>query len=605
MQSASPLLAPDMEGVDSLCARAMAIRHREHGAALELAERAAAFAAGDAGRAGRRARAALGAVLACQPPLVPRARQVLRAALAECEAAGDDGLRCEVLNELGITHANGYEFDPALRYGQEAVETARALGRTGEQARALRLVGTALTGTGDFARSLSVLLEALALHESLAGGAAEALDDEALWERGKLFGRIAICYSNLDQFERALSYYQVALEIFGDRFPLSAARTLYRMGIAADELKDVARAEGFYRRCLESYEREGNATGAALGKLGLAHVLTARGELDEAEALARAAVEGLGSDPMHRVSYHADAVWTLGDVFLRRGRPAEALACYEEAMAAFVKAERPASHTAVLYGRLSGARAALGRFAEALADHQRFHELTVEHLQARAGARVAAMMAQFDTERAVKDREIHRLRNVELEREIAERKEAEAALARARDALEEANRELHALTIRDPLTGAFNRRYLDQRLAEALPLAVRGVQPLSVMMCDIDDFKRINDSFSHAVGDEVLRVVAGILRRNVRQSDVVARFGGEEFVVLFPATALEQATAAGEKVCRLVREHPWHALHPRLSVTMSAGVAAADTQPTHEKLLADADRKLYQAKRRGKNRVVV
>ncbi|HEU0054699.1 MAG TPA: GGDEF domain-containing protein, partial [Longimicrobium sp.] len=187
----------------------------------------------------------------------------------------------------------------------------------------------------------------------------------------------------------------------------------------------------------------------------------------------------------------------------------------------------------------------------------------------------------------------------------AQRKEAEAALASARDELEEINRELRALTIRDPLTGVFNRRYLDQRLAEALPLAVRGVQPLSVMICDIDDFKRINDTFSHAIGDEVLRVVAAILRQNVRQSDVVARFGGEEFVVLFPSTTLDRATAACEKVCRLVREHDWRALHPRLAVTISAGVAAADAQPTHEKLLSDADRKLYQAKRRGKDRVVV
>ena len=176
-------------------------------------------------------------------------------------------------------------------------------------------------------------------------------------------------------------------------------------------------------------------------------------------------------------------------------------------------------------------------------------------------------------------------------------------MARAQAELEERNRELHALTIRDPLTGAFNRRYLDQRLAEALPLAVRGVQPLSVMMCDLDDFKRVNDTFSHAVGDEVLCAVAALLREHVRQSDVVARFGGEEFVVLFPATTLDQAAAASEKICRLVREHDWAAVHPSLSVTISAGVAAAADQPTPEKILADADARLYDAKRLGKDRV--
>jgi len=141
-------------------------------------------------------------------------------------------------------------------------------------------------------------------------------------------------------------------------------------------------------------------------------------------------------------------------------------------------------------------------------------------------------------------------------------------------------------------------------MAEALPLAVRGVQPLSVMICDLDDFKRINDTFSHAVGDQVLRAVAALLRQNVRQSDVVARFGGEEFVVLFPATTLEQAAAAGEKLRALVREWPWHTMAEGLAVTISAGVAGAEAQPTPEKLLSAADARLYEAKRRGKDCVV-
>jgi two-component system cell cycle response regulator len=124
------------------------------------------------------------------------------------------------------------------------------------------------------------------------------------------------------------------------------------------------------------------------------------------------------------------------------------------------------------------------------------------------------------------------------------------------------------------------------------------------MHCDVDDFKRINDTFSHAAGDDVLRAIAGILRQHVRQSDIVARFGGEEFVVLFPFATLRQATAAAEKLCALVREHAWSDIHPALAVTLSAGVAEAHGQPGHEALLAAADGRLYQAKRSGKNCVV-
>jgi diguanylate cyclase (GGDEF)-like protein len=229
----------------------------------------------------------------------------------------------------------------------------------------------------------------------------------------------------------------------------------------------------------------------------------------------------------------------------------------------------------------------------------------VEHLQTQADANMSRMMVQFDTERAVKDAEISRLRSVELEREIAERRRAEAALWEVKAQLEEANRELRAISIRDSLTGAFNRRYLDERLADAFALARRQSQPLSVMICDVDDFKRINDTFSHAVGDDVLRAIAGILRQHVRQSDLVARYGGEEFVVLFPFAAAGQAAAAAEKLCARVREHPWADIHPGLAVTLSAGVAQAHGHPGHEKLLAEADARLYQAKRSGKNCVVV
>ncbi|HEX6748168.1 MAG TPA: tetratricopeptide repeat-containing diguanylate cyclase [Longimicrobium sp.] len=596
--------AADQENAATLRARALAIRHREPEAARGLAERAlvAAQKLGDA-EMERRAMAALGACLSAVAAEVPRAREILHDALARCERAGDDALRCEVLVELAANRASTYDFDLALRHAGDAIEAARAAGRPDEEARALRVMGTVLTAQGGFVKALPLLLQALELHESTAGGWAGDADDEGRWERAELVGRIAIVYSNMDQFERALSYYRVALESMGDRYPLNTARTLYRMGIAAEELEDLAAAEEYYRGCLELYEREGDAAGAALGRLGLTKLLLERGDVDAAEASIVRSLDALADAPLH-VGYYADAVWVQGDVHLHRGRPAEALACYEQAQALFVRTERPPSHTAQLQRRFSRAYAAMGRFEEALRYFERFDELRVQHLQEQANAKMAAMMVQFDTERALQEREIHRLRTIELEREIAERKEAEAALARAQAELEERNRELHALTIRDPLTGAFNRRYLDQRLAEALPLAVRGVQPLSVMICDLDDFKRINDTCSHAVGDEVLRAVAGILRQHVRQSDVVARFGGEEFVVLFPATTLEQAAAASEKVCRLVREHAWETVHPGLAVTISAGVAEAGRHPTPETFLADADRKLYEAKRLGKDRVV-
>jgi diguanylate cyclase (GGDEF)-like protein len=602
MDHPPPAPLPDPHTAASLCARAMSVRHRQPAGAAALAERAVAAASDDGAR--RRARAALGACLALVPGQELHAREILDEALWACIGAGDEPLRCEVLNELASSRIATYEFDAALPFARQAMELARSLNLPAEEARGLRLMGSVHSATGDFEQALSILLQALELHERLAAGRPDEPDDALRWERGTLFGRIAIVYSNMDQGERALSYYGVALESFGDRFPLRAARTLYRMGIAAEGAGRLDDAEAFYRRSLRINDAEGNAAGRALGMMGIATVQIVRGRFGEALASLDEVIPVLADDPVH-VAYAADALRLTAEALLGLGRHAEALGYLEQALPLYLRTGRPPQHRAWLHERFCQAYRGLGRHDRALEHHERFHALTVEHLQTQAHARTSRLMVQFDTERAMKDGEISRLRSVELEREIAERREAEAALARAKAELEETNRELRAISIRDALTGAYNRRYLDERLAEAFALAVRQAQPLSVMICDVDDFKQINDTFSHAVGDEVLRVIAGILRQNVRQSDVVARFGGEEFVVLFPFATREQAVAASEKLCRLVMEHPWHTVHPALAVTLSAGVAAAHGQPNHEKLLSEADRKLYQAKRAGKNRVEV
>ncbi|HEX2081263.1 MAG TPA: tetratricopeptide repeat-containing diguanylate cyclase [Longimicrobium sp.] len=590
------------DAVAALCARALALRHADPAAALAIAEEAVEAAASAGAR--RRSLAALGACLAVFPGEVLRAREILHQALHECAGAGDDALRCEVLCALGDAYAATSEWEAATQHLQEAVELSRRLGRGRDEARALRLQGSVFSSTGDFVQALPLLLQALELHESSGdtdGAGADVAG--AAWERGTLFRQIAIVYSNMDQFQQAVSYYEVALDCFRDHHPLLAARTLYSMGVTTEEMGDPADAEACYQRSLELYERHGDAVGCALSRRGLASLLIRRREYGQAEGIMHEVLALLEGNPMHLGAY-ADALWGMADIQTGKSLHASALEYLERALPIFLQAERPAAHLAELHRRLSGAYKTLGRFQEALQHHERFHELRLEHLEAQANARMAQMMVQFDTERALKDREISRLRNVELEREIAERKEAEAALARAKAELEEANRELHALTIRDPLTGLFNRRHLDQRFGEAFALARRHAQPLSVMICDVDDFKRINDTFSHATGDQVLRAVAGIIRQHVRVSDVAARFGGEEFVVLFPAATLEQAAAASEKLRELVAGFPWSTLHPDLAVTISAGVAAAEAQENHEKLLIEADSKLYEAKRLGKNRVV-
>ncbi len=162
---------------------------------------------------------------------------------------------------------------------------------------------------------------------------------------------------------------------------------------------------------------------------------------------------------------------------------------------------------------------------------------------------------------------------------------------------------LKELSIRDPLTGLYNRRYFDEQAAKTFAQAVRFGHPLSVMMGDIDFFKNINDNFSHATGDEVLRRVGSILQTHNRQSDIVARYGGEEFVIAFCETPLAQAVEHCEQLRQRIENHPWHEINPALRVTMSMGLCADVTLGSLDQLIAAADEKLYEAKAGGRNRI--
>src|SRR5690606_7245130 len=157
----------------------------------------------------------------------------------------------------------------------------------------------------------------------------------------------------------------------------------------------------------------------------------------------------------------------------------------------------------------------------------------------------------------------------------------------------------------DALTGLPNRRQFEETLARDLALAERGAHPLCLALLDIDHFKRINDTFSHAVGDQVLREVGQLLESQRRGSDLVARLGGEEFALLMPDTLLEEAQLACERLQARIRGHsPWAGLDD-LEVTFSLGLVALRPGESREDLYRRADAALYRAKGAGRDRLQI
>jgi diguanylate cyclase (GGDEF)-like protein len=193
--------------------------------------------------------------------------------------------------------------------------------------------------------------------------------------------------------------------------------------------------------------------------------------------------------------------------------------------------------------------------------------------------------------------------------EILARMEVARRITHLECSLRESNRENRRLSVTDPLTAAHNRRYLMKYLPRELARALRYNRPLSILYCDIDGFKKVNDRLGHGAGDRVLQEFVLRATRCIREkSDWLARCGGDEFVVVMPETDLKGANCVAQKLQRIFANPPL-VIHERpLEISVSIGVNALEThrdlsQTSAVELLREADRRLYANKQSGRNRV--
>lgn len=464
-----------------------------------------------------------------------------------------------------------------------------ALCNAGRGAEAVRAAESALELCDpDDALQRAEALEALAIiHEQLG-----ALDDALHWavahadlarslgdapRLGSARMAVGIIRSRSGDHEGGLAEYRAALAAFEAAGETgNAANALINIGIASKNLGRFQDAVDHLQRGLAVHESLGKPSAVAIARANLAEPLSRLGRLDEAIATARQAAEALAEHRLPIPETFARSM--LGRLLAERGQPGDREAAGPELERALALAEGTgsANHVAQAHLALSRWHKAAGRFEAALVHHEAYHEAERRQFNEASQRLQREMAARFDVAQAKHDAELQRRHAAEL-----------AALSRT-----------------DSLTGLPNRRAFDERLADALAHAAREGEALSLAICDLDDFKRINDRFGHPIGDAVLQAAATILRGTLRASDLVARYGGEEFVAAFPATALGGAQHVCEQLRAALAAHDWRALHPDLAVTVSIGVAAiAETGAERAALLREADRRLYDAKRLGKDRV--
>jgi two-component system cell cycle response regulator len=186
--------------------------------------------------------------------------------------------------------------------------------------------------------------------------------------------------------------------------------------------------------------------------------------------------------------------------------------------------------------------------------------------------------------------------------ELVARVSGAVRIKKLQDELIQRNAELDRLSRVDALTGAYNRRHMDEQLQQHASAARRHRQSLSVVLFDIDHFKRVNDTEGHGGGDAVLCEITRRINDAVRAEDIVGRWGGEEFLVILPHTAVEAALPIAERVRQLIAHTPVIIGDRAVAVTLSGGCAGTD-QPEPDELVSRADDALYRAKDNGRNRI--
>ncbi|GGO71622.1 GGDEF domain-containing protein [Bowmanella pacifica] len=229
----------------------------------------------------------------------------------------------------------------------------------------------------------------------------------------------------------------------------------------------------------------------------------------------------------------------------------------------------------------------------------------VKHMRALTRAAIEMSKGNLNQRVQVEGKDEVALLAREFNRMAQELSNTYAELKASNETIKAQAEALQELSLRDELTGLHNRRYFNQQFRMLHHQAIRYQDTLALALGDIDNFKQINDRFSHQIGDAVLKQVAILMQDEIRDADILCRYGGEEFVILMAHTDKHQAEGLVDRVRAKVEAWPWEKLAKDLQVTISFGISDKLDSDLGHSMLVEADNRLYQAKDLGRNRVCV
>ena len=428
---------------------------------------------------------------------------------------------------------------------------------------------------GDIPMAFETLLKALKVARENDNNTQEA---NLLTTLGALYGETGDKEQSINALERALDYLEKT-ENHRRR-----CITLNNLAMTQFEILEFDEALENAARSLEIARQLDSADLQATSLDTTGQIYLARGDFSQAEIYFKQAQEfylGIGNDPDEIILNMARAEIGQGRI-----EEAEGLLLHSLETVGTRGANRFKYQFHELLARVYEEK---NDFQNALEQYQVFHSLKSKVYNEDTQRRLANWIVLQEVETTQIDAEIYHLKNLALRKEITVHRQAVA--------------EMEILATTDSLTGLLNRRHLMTLAYYAFDTAHRSGRPVAALMMDIDDFKRVNDSYGHPAGDQVLAEVSATIQSSLRNGDLVGRYGGEEFVAVLPETELLAGQQVAERIVKNVAEHITRVEGNDIQVTLSIGTAQAEPVDIDlESLLYRSDMALYAAKQAGKNR---
>ena len=583
---------PTPQMIDGLNAQAFDLRHQDTRHALEVCLRANELSLKiDYQRGYARSLYLIGLcrhILGMQEGVIETVQQ----ALSLFESLGAESGQAEAYNLLGTIYKRRGDYPESIDLHQKSLAIRRRIGDKEGESGSLNNIGISLSEMAQFSNAFEYLYNSLNVAQSIssARNASYALFN------------IALIFIKIGDLEKALEYLQQSLELNHDTNDRALDSTiLAELGRTHALLKNHEQAMTHLARSLELARQTGNShdQGVALLNMGIAQ--QEHGRYNQAEESLHAALDIMKTT--HARADEAGVLEALGRNYSLQGRYDEAIALLHASLQ-IAEQTHTNNRTWSAHNQLAEVFKAIGDFEQALNHHQIYHNLWKNYYSQDSESRIHAIIARSEVEKARRVAEEHRQRSDQLSQALTEAKRAEVEKTRMLTQLELQSKILEQLTREDGLTGLSNRRWLDIQLNQEFERARRFHHPFSIALLDVDNFKSVNDRFSHLVGDEVLRQAAGIFRNSCRMVDVIGRYGGEEFMIILVETTQKQALEVCHKILENFRNYPWRSVHPQLdTLTVSIGVSQNLQLTSPSEMIAAADVQLYRAKQQGKDRV--